>query len=136
MLTAIIHNQAQAQDLTVHRWENRMVLLLTDNGGLAKLEKQLALLDSDSTGLANRKLMVISSTPDQVKRVFPNAWRKPQSASTLYKQFHRKGDFEFVLIGLDGGVKLRRTEVMDLKALYRIIDSMPMRTAEMRRKNN
>ena len=39
-----------------------------------------------------------------------------------------------VLVGKDGGAKLRTAEVPDLDALFDLIDGMPMRIAEMRRR--
>ncbi|OHX63799.1 hypothetical protein NH26_24710 [Flammeovirga pacifica] len=45
--------------------------------------------------------------------------------------FDKRKDFEVVLIGLDGGVKLRQSTILSKKALYDKIDSMPMRRAEL-----
>ena len=39
--------------------------------------------------------------------------------------------FSVVLIGKDGGEKLRVNEVPDLQAIYAVIDGMPMRSREM-----
>ena len=39
--------------------------------------------------------------------------------------------FSVVLIGKDGGEKLRVNEVPDLRAIYAVIDGMPMRSREM-----
>ena len=39
--------------------------------------------------------------------------------------------FSVVLIGKDGGEKLRVDEVPDLQAIYAVIDGMPMRSREM-----
>jgi putative N-acetylmannosamine-6-phosphate epimerase len=41
--------------------------------------------------------------------------------------------FEVILIGKDGGVKKRKTELMTTEELFAIIDSMPMRQSEMRK---
>ncbi|MCV7348088.1 DUF4174 domain-containing protein [Mycolicibacterium rhodesiae] len=37
-----------------------------------------------------------------------------------------------VLIGKDGGEKLRVTDVPDLERIYAVIDGMPMRSNEIR----
>ena len=123
---------AKGQDLNTYQWNHRLVLLLTADSNQAQFQEQLALFDKDKDGLVERKLKIISATPSH-SRSGSKAWGKN---AELYQKYHRKGDFEFILIGLDGGVKLRRSDLMSLKALYRIIDSMPMRAAEMRRKNN
>ncbi|WP_239735582.1 DUF4174 domain-containing protein [Mycolicibacterium rufum] len=41
-------------------------------------------------------------------------------------------DFAVLLIGKDGGEKLRFTDLPDLQAIYTVIDGMPMRQREMR----
>lgn len=48
----------------------------------------------------------------------------------------KKSDFEVILIGLDGGVKLRQTEALETKKLFDLINSVPMRQAEMRKNDN
>jgi hypothetical protein len=40
-------------------------------------------------------------------------------------------EFQVVLIGKDGGVKLRQEEPISLADLFALIDSMPMRRQEM-----
>jgi hypothetical protein len=40
-------------------------------------------------------------------------------------------DFSVVLIGKDGGEKLRVNDVPDLRSIYAVIDGMPMRSREM-----
>jgi len=42
--------------------------------------------------------------------------------------------FEILLIGLDGGVKLRQDEVIDTETLFARIDAMPMRRQELNNK--
>ena len=54
---------------------------------------------------------------------------------SLFKKYKASGNkFTFILIGKDGGEKLRSTEPVSLENLYRTIDSMPMRQAEMKNK--
>ena len=52
----------------------------------------------------------------------------------LAKYLDAKKEFEVILLGLDGGVKLERDEEIPLAELFRVIDAMPMRASEMRNK--
>jgi hypothetical protein len=53
----------------------------------------------------------------------------------LQRDFHVPPDeFALVLIGKDGGEKLRRHTLTKVSQLSVIIDAMPMRQAEMRRR--
>ena len=47
---------------------------------------------------------------------------------------NEKEDFEVILIGLDGGIKLQRTKILTKEDLFKITDSMPMRRDELTRK--
>ena len=52
--------------------------------------------------------------------------------STLRKTLHPKG-FNWVLIGKDGKIKLRKPFAWDMRELSRVIDKMPIRQREMRK---
>jgi len=44
------------------------------------------------------------------------------------------GQFMAILIGKDGGEKFRRDRNVELKEIFKIIDGMPMRRQEMKKK--
>jgi hypothetical protein len=44
--------------------------------------------------------------------------------------------FHVMLIGLDGGIKLKKSEILTKTQLFGLIDSMPMRRQEIKRKMN
>ena len=53
-------------------------------------------------------------------------------ARRLANQFAIGDDaFSVVLVGKDGGEKLRVDEVPDLQSVYAVVDGMPMRSREM-----
>ena len=55
----------------------------------------------------------------------------------LRKRFSvKQGAFTVVLIGKDGGEKLRREEETTLGEIFGLIDTMPMRRMEMRKKSD
>ena len=124
-----------AQNLSQHRWEHRLIVLLTVDASNEKLLEQKEWLLADTTGLNERKLLVYTITPQQYTNDLQReSW---QAQEDVYQKLKKKnGPFEFLLIGLDGGIKLRKTAPVKLDDLYRLIDSMPMRAAEIRRKNN
>ena len=55
----------------------------------------------------------------------------PSGDSALRTKLRPRG-FMLVLIGKDGGVKLRKPFPWDVRQLMRAIDSMPMRQREIR----
>ena len=58
-----------------------------------------------------------------------------QMAISIREQFAvPPQDYTVVLVGKDGGVKLKRDEYVSLAAVFGLIDSMPMRQNEMRQR--
>lgn len=105
-----------AQKLSDYRWENRVILIFGNDQ--QAVSKQKEVFDAKKKDLEERDL-----------RVFVNPETKEM------QKLRRETGFEVILIGKDGGVKKRKTELMTTEELFGIIDSMPMRQSEMRRKN-
>ena len=102
-------------------WANhRMVLVFGNNPML--VQQQLAALQKDSSGLAERDLIV--------KQVKPG--------ESLYQTYHiiPNEPFTVILIGKDGGEKFRSSSILSTSNLFAMIDAMPMRQAEIRRLKN
>lgn len=93
-------------------------MIFGNNATEQLVHKQWVTFDADKTGLEERGI-----------QIFVN----PESQSM--KKLRNETGFEIILIGKDGGVKKRKTSLMQTDELFGIIDSMPMRQSEMRRKN-
>ena len=46
-----------------------------------------------------------------------------------------EGAFSLILVGKDGGIKLKSGDQVDLTEVFELIDSMPMRQGEMQKKS-
>lgn len=124
-----------AQDLSVHKWENRLLILLTEDTEEMTYKKQLEELRNCRKGIKDRKLFVYQSTKNKFRMGVETEgdWRK---SSGIYKKYKgNKSGFQILLNGLDGGVKMDESEIISCEKLFGIIDSMPMRKAEMRKNN-
>ena len=120
------------QDLSKHRWENRLVLLLTDNENNPTFQSQLAEFRKDFNGLNERRLIIYQVMPEEFKTGL-NIGNKIKS-DRLYNDYKKTDSgFEVILLGLDGRIKLRQDELLSLEKLYAIIDAMPMRHREIER---
>ena len=122
-----------AQDLSEHRWKDRILLVYTTDRDSEMFRKQLDAWTNDMEGLEERKLELYAVTPSMVRRGWSRGeWEKRDDS--LDKFLSKKGDFEVILLGLDGSVKLRQDQLLDSEKLYRTIDAMPMRQSELRNK--
>lgn len=130
---------AVSQTLQKHQWNNRLVIVLSDELTNPLFQKQLTALTKEATACIDRKLIMY--------QVLPNSWsmedftskttKEWQSTPTLFGQFMEKSThFKVILIGLDGTLKEERSNYVEPQELFSIIDRMPMRKAEIGSKNN
>ena len=112
----------------------RVLLVFAPSGQDPRLDEQQRMLSEDREGAAERDLVLV-----------PVAGTGPASKATgrtIDEAGNRRlreryavaaGTFSVLLIGKDGGVKLRSRSVVPAARLFALVDAMPMRRAEMGR---
>lgn len=113
------------------RWSRRL-LVLTAEGPEAAVQRSLVAAEQE--GLEDRDLTVLV-VGAEVEVVAGNRATDPLPPAAAFRQRFDLPDrgFQVVLVGKDGGVKLRRDEPLAPRDLWAVIDAMPMRMREMRR---
>lgn len=129
----MLSGKSLSQDLNAHRWQDRLIVLIASDIENPTYQAQLQELLAKQAGMKERKLLIYHLFPNEVF-LGTNTKTKIWDAKHLYQRFH-KGDapFEILLIGLDGGIKLRKRNFVNVEDLFALIDGMPMRRAEMNR---
>ncbi len=125
---------AAAQVLEPHLWNDRVILLFTSSRQQDALQQQLSILTEEAEEVTARDLVIYTILPDEGEMPGGRSL-SPEKARSLY---HTYGitpgtGFIFMLIGKDGTEKMRKKEPVSARELFSLIDSMPMRKAEMRR---
>ena len=100
----------QADTLAALRWQARPVVVL---GPEAQVARQIADLQGHAEQLAEREVVILTDGPGA------DALRDGQG-------------FQVLLIGKDGGIKMRSARPVAAEDILSLIDSMPMRQQEMR----
>ena len=113
---AIIQEAAEIS-LIDFLWTHRPIIVLADSPDDPRFIKQMSLLRADLAELAERDVIILTDT-------------NPSLKSALRKQLRPRG-FMLVLIGKDGGVKLRKPFPWNVREISRVIDKMPMRRQEI-----
>jgi len=126
---------SKAQDLQQYQWENRIIVVYSNETELDLLSKQLELLKKEPNKLSERKILVIQAHKNRYKTIFPENSEWVSSSLKDELNISKKTEFEVFLLGLDGGIKLRQEEIVQTEKLFSLIDGMPMRKAEIRRKD-
>ncbi|MCA0931770.1 DUF4174 domain-containing protein [Lutimonas saemankumensis] len=129
----------KGQNLEKHTWKNRILVIKTTNKTSEIYQQQVKEFENSEAELKDRKFVLYKVTGDDFESIDYTQEASTNSGNisgtSLEKIFHAQEHFEVVLIGLDGGVKLRQTEVLSKEDLYGIVDAMPMRRSELNRKN-
>ena len=141
LIFTIFNTENMAQSLDAHEWKNRVILLFAPNFENPILQKQLKIFEDKNVELKERKLIVYQITPDAAKlngELLDLSSRlaggKNLSKEILKKYEPVEDGFTFILIGLDGGEKMRKSKPITAGELFGKIDQMPMRRSEMRHK--
>jgi hypothetical protein len=116
---------AGVDGLATYRWRKRVVVVFAAPGD-ARLGEQRQVLAGLRAAEDSLDLVLVAVEGGAVT---PAVGR----AADLRRRFGVRGEeFTALLIGKDGGVKLRERRVLGADLLARTIDAMPMRQAEMR----
>lgn len=121
-------------DFRDYYWQNRPLLLFAQTPNAAEYRGVAKELNLYSDQIADSDMIIIEVFETGLVRVDGKPMAD-ESADNLRKRFKiRPGNLTAILIGKDGGLKLRQIDRVDLPAIFALIDTMPMRQQEMRSK--
>lgn len=113
-----VFSQATETDLSQFVWKKRPIVVFADSDADPRYNEQIELLMATLSELDARDVVVLTDTD-------------PAAKSALRLKLRPRG-FMLVIIGKDGGVKLRKPFPWDVREISRSIDKMPMRKRELR----
>lgn len=122
---------AQSSFLAPLKWKHRVILLFSRKSDQQQLQQQLQRVEAAREGYLERDLRVFVVFPEQVQED-GEVVAEAEVASRLYQAYAPAEGFTCVLIGKDGGEKLRSQQAVSDARLFGTIDAMPMRRREMR----
>lgn len=121
--TPVLIQSGEDVDLASFLWHKRPIVIFADSPEDPRFNTQIELLSRDAKMLLDRDVIVLTDT-------------NPAAKSELRKKLRPRG-FTLVLVGKDGGVKLRKPHPWSVRELTRSIDKFPdrLREVEERREN-
>ncbi len=114
---AMIRNAGDS-DLSEFLWTNRPIVVFADTPADPRYAEQIARLREGIDMLVDRDVVILTDTD-------------PDANSPLRQKLRPRG-FMLVLLGKDGGVKLRKPLPWSVREITRSIDKMPVRQQEVR----
>lgn len=107
------------------QWDRRILIVFSPDRSHPALSRQRRLLNAQA--MTERDLHIVEVIGESVSGAREYAGRLRQRYGVGV------GSFETLLIGKDGGVKLRSTDAVPMAKLAATIDAMPMRRGEIAR---
>lgn len=118
------------------KWENRLLLLFSPASENSRFQEQLREVEKYAEAARERDLLLFSF-PGISGSKQHGLQLSEEELQALREQLNIElADFCLVLIGKDGGVKLRKTVFTPFQEVMMLIDSMPMRKQEIRERNH
>ncbi len=118
ILTICTATQLFSQDLSNYHWKKRLVVVVSMDVDSRQVKEQLHLFEKVAVELEERDMLALKMQPN----------------NQALTKFRLNENFEGVLlIGKDGGLKGKYELSVQPKVLFELVDSMPMRKAEMRK---
>lgn len=106
-------------------WKNRVIVIYTPELNSKELKQQKQILAAQTKELKARDLVIVECVGTALSTEDKN-----------YVAHHFRHDltgFGVWLVGKDGGTKLSESKPVTTQKFFSLIDSMPMRRAEMKR---
>lgn len=134
-LCAFDRRNAFSMDLTPFEWKNRLLIIFAPDSHHPHLKQIQAEISNENAGVEDRDLVVFEVLEKDPSHM--NGSRLSHAdADALRERFEiSRNTYALIVVGKDGGVKLKRSERVPLSEVFALIDSMPMRRDEMRQKN-
>jgi hypothetical protein len=119
-------------ELKRYMWKNRLLLVFAPSEDDERYRALRRELQRQEHEIVDRDLLMFHILESGESRL-GDSLIDHQSAASLRNHFSvNPGQFIVVLIGKDGGEKLRRGGEADITEIFSLIDSMPMRQREIR----
>jgi hypothetical protein len=131
-ITALGSPSAAAAELSDYRWTHRPLLLFAPTDKDPRLVETLSRIDASRCAFLERDMVIGIVLTEGQSTLAGQPVNAVESRRLSERYAIGENAFTALLIGKDGGEKLRVDEVPDLSTIYAVIDGMPMRNGEIR----
>lgn len=114
------------------RWENRILIIFAEDSNSDSYRTQIEKFSSFKEGVLDRDLIIFSIFKNECSTLDDQNISDSSAEKIRSELSPQSSSFSIYLVGKDGGVKLKKDEVLGIDELFRVIDRMPMRQREMR----
>jgi hypothetical protein len=138
-MIGIIFSILSAQSVTnfslgKYQWQNRLILIFAPSKTDSTYQAAQWQIKDLSKEFIDRDIVIFHLIENGTSLVGDSLIDQLISIS-LREDYHiEPSEFKVILIGKDGGEKLRQKDGIDFKVIFNRIDAMPMRRSEMQKR--
>lgn len=121
---------AGAAELSDYRWTNRPLLVFAPTSSDPRLVETLTRIEASRCDFVARDMVIGLVVTEGTSTLDGHVLSTDESQRLAHQYAIGENAFSVLLIGKDGGEKLRVNQVPDLQAVYAVVDGMPMRSRE------
>ena len=120
--------------LADYQWKNRLILIFTPSESDSTYQDASRQIVNLNAQIIERDIVVFNIIENSAGSA-GDSLLSQNASQELRENFHvESGSFVLILIGKDGGEKLRQENDFNFDTIFRRIDAMPMRQSEMRQR--
>jgi len=120
-----------AAELSDYLWQSRPLLVFAPSNSDPRLVETVRRIEGSRCDFVDRDMVLGRIVTEGTSTLDSHVVDARQARQLLSEFGISPNGFSVVLIGNDGGEKLRVNDVPDLQTVYAVIDGMPMRGREM-----
>ncbi len=117
-------------DLDTYTWKNRLLMIFSPSEEYPRYRDLTRELRDQHDEIIDRDLLIFRILERGESRLGDSPIDEASADLLRDRLSARAGQFLVVLIGKDGGEKLRQSDEVELEEIFSLIDSMPMRQRE------
>jgi hypothetical protein len=132
MIMLLFAKSDSSLDLNQYQWKNRLILIFSPSDSDSLFQDANHAITLHEEELLDRDIILFYLF-EKGESTVNEASIEPKVVNSLRKTYQiEPGKFTLVLVGKDGGEKLRQQDSFDFQVIFDRIDAMPMRIREMR----
>jgi hypothetical protein len=129
-ISSFASGTAGAAELGDYLWTSRPLLLFAPSDRDPRLVDTVQRIQASRCDVVDRDMVIGVVVNEGVSSLDGQAVGADQARRLMKQYAVDENAFTVVLVGKDGGEKMRVNDVPDLRTIYAVIDGMPMRSRE------
>jgi hypothetical protein len=130
-LMTFVPRDATSMDLKQFQWKHRLLLIFAMDENDPPFKKLQDEIIAQKAEVENRDLLVFEFFERGLSRMNTTPLDSVEVHSIRKHYKIPQSAFKVILIGKDGGVKLKQDDTVSLEVIFERIDAMPMRKNEI-----